>query len=68
MIRASMLATVLAVAMATGPYDDSAGPPLLTAQQKIAATEPLIRSATECIVRAVAANPHYRAERSAAIA
>jgi hypothetical protein len=67
MIRASLLATVVAVAAFAGPYDDTALPPTLTAQQKIAATEPLIRSATECIVRAVAADPRYRAEPAVAI-
>jgi hypothetical protein len=67
MIRASLLATVVAVAAVTGPYDDSGLPPTLTAQQKMAATEPLIRSATECIVRAVAADPRYGAEPAAAI-
>jgi hypothetical protein len=67
MIRASLLATVLAVAAVAGRYDDSAMPPTLTAQQKIAATEPLIRSATECIVRAVVANPRYGTEPTVAV-
>jgi hypothetical protein len=67
MIRASLFGTVLAIAAVTGPYDDSAGPPTLTAQQKMAATAPLIRSATECIVRAVVANPRYGVEPTVAV-
>jgi hypothetical protein len=67
MIRASLFGTVLAIAAVTGPYDDSAGPPTLTAQQKVAATAPLIRSATECIVRAVVANPRYGGEPIVAV-
>ncbi len=31
----------------------------LTPQQKSAVTQPLVRSATECIVRAVVADPRY---------
>ena len=67
MIRASLFGTVLAVAAVTGPYDDSAIPPTLTVAQKMAATAPLIRSATECITRAVVANPRYSAESTIAI-
>jgi len=39
--------------------------PALTAQQKMAATAPLVRSATECIVRAVVADPRYGTEPTA---
>jgi hypothetical protein len=67
MIRASLLVTVLTVAAVTGQFDDSAGPVALSPQQKVAATAPLIRSATECIVRAVVANPRYGAEATPAI-
>jgi hypothetical protein len=56
---------VLTIAVATGPFGASSGPPMLTAQQKMAATAPLVRSATECIVRAVAADPRYGAEPTA---
>jgi hypothetical protein len=62
MILASLLGTALTVAVAAGPFDDTAGPSLLTTQQKMAVTEPLVRSATECIVRAVVANPRYATE------
>jgi hypothetical protein len=67
MIRASLFGTVLAVAAVTGPFDDSAVSPTLTAAQKMAATAPLIRSATECITRAVVANPRYGEEPASAI-
>ena len=45
--------------VATGALDASSGPPTLTAQQKMAATAPLVRSATEYIVRAVVADPRH---------
>jgi len=62
MILTPLFGTVLTVAVATGPFDAPGGPPMLTAQQKVAATAPLVRSATECIVRAVAADPRYGAD------
>jgi hypothetical protein len=67
MIRASLFVTVLALAAVTGSFDDSGIPPPLTAAQKMAATAPLIRSATDCITRAVVANPHYSAGSTVAI-
>jgi|SRR5579864_4140 hypothetical protein len=62
MILTPLFGTVLTVAVATGPFDGPGRPPMLTAQQKVAATAPLVRSATECIVRAVAADPRYGAD------
>ena len=59
MILTTLFGTVLTITVATGPFDASNGPPMLTAQQKMAATAPLVRSATECIVRAVVADPRY---------
>ena len=64
MILTSLFGTVLTVAVATGPFDASSGPPTLSAQQKMAATAPLVRSATECIVRAVVADPRYGADQA----
>ncbi len=56
----------LVVAVATGPLDLSIDPSAhgakLSVQEKMAATEPAIRSATDCITRAVAGDPRYRAE------
>ena len=59
MIVAPLVGAALVVAVATGPLTGPAADANLSAQQKIAATEPLVRSATECIVRAVIADPLY---------
>jgi hypothetical protein len=64
---AVLVGSVLTVAVATGPFDDSGLPPTLTAQQKVAATAPLVRSATECITRAVVADPRYGTEPAPAV-
>ncbi len=52
---ASLFSTALVVAVVTAPLSDS-NP---SAQEKAAATTPLVRSATDCIVRAVIADPRY---------
>lgn len=67
MILASLVGTAITVAAITGSFDDSAAPPTLTVQQKMAVTGPLVRSATECIVRAVVRNPHYGANPAVAL-
>jgi hypothetical protein len=62
MILAPLLGTALVVTVATGPLDDTpgaAGATNLSAQQKSAVMQPLVRSATDCIVRAVVADPRY---------
>jgi hypothetical protein len=59
MIVAPLFGAALAIAVATGPLTDPAGDADLSARQKISATEPLVRSATDCIVRAVTADPRY---------
>jgi hypothetical protein len=59
MLLAPLFGTALIFAVATEPLDNSSGETKLSAQEKFAATEPLVRSATECIVRAVAADPRY---------
>jgi hypothetical protein len=68
MILAPLFGTALIVAVATDPHDfprgETTGDTKLSAQQKMAATEPLVRSATECIVRAVVADPRYDAKPS----
>jgi hypothetical protein len=66
MILASLFSTALIVAVATEPLEAS-GEPKLSAQQKIEATGPLIRSATDCIVRAVVSDPRYAATASAGL-
>jgi hypothetical protein len=65
MLLAPLFGTAMILAVATEPLDNTARTePKLTAQEKFAATEPLVRSATECIVRAVAADPRYGAKTS----
>ena len=59
MIVAPLFGAALTVAVATVPGMDPAGEANLPMQEKVAATEPLVRSATECIVRAVIADPRY---------
>ena len=64
MLAATLLGLSLVVNAAFEPNDlspNSAAKPAqnMSAQQKLAAMRPLIRSATECIVRAVTADPHF---------
>jgi hypothetical protein len=60
MLVAPLFGAALFVAVAADPLRDPTGDANLSMQEKLAATEPLVRSATQCIVRAVATNPHYR--------
>jgi hypothetical protein len=61
MFHASLAAGVFVVAIATNPMPETAGPPAhLSVQQKQAAMQPLVRSATECIARAVSADSHFK--------
>lgn len=64
MILAPLFGTALILAVATDPANDPPASANLTPQQKSAATEPLVRSATDCIVRAVVADPRYGAKPS----
>jgi hypothetical protein len=61
MLLAPLFGTALAVAVATEPLNNAGEATNLTMREKMAATDPLVRSATECIVRAVAADPRYGA-------
>jgi hypothetical protein len=67
MILAPLFGTALVLAVATEPLNDGNSAATLSAQQKSAATEPLVRSATECIVHAVVADPRYGAKPAAEI-
>jgi hypothetical protein len=67
MSLASLVGAVITVSAVIGLLDDSAAPPTLTIQQRMAVTDPLVRSATECIVRAVVRNPHYGADPAVAL-
>ena len=68
MIVAPLLGAALVVSVATSPLTGpAAGEANLTLQQKAAATEPLVRSATDCIVHAVMSDPRFAAEPHAAV-
>jgi hypothetical protein len=68
MIVAPLLGAALVVNVSTSPLTGpAAGEANLTLQQKAAATEPLVRSATDCIVRAVMSDPRFGAEPHAAV-
>ena len=68
MIVAPLLGAALVVSVATSPLNGpAAGEASLTLQQKAAATEPLVRSATDCIVHAVTADPRFAGEPRAAV-
>ncbi|MDE2372683.1 MAG: hypothetical protein KGL96_00490 [Hyphomicrobiales bacterium] len=62
MIVAQIFNATLLVAVATGPALDSGRQASFSAQEKAAATEPLVRSATDCIVHAVVTDPRYGAQ------
>jgi hypothetical protein len=60
MILAPLTGAVLIMSVATGPAVEPKGSVVqMTAQQKNAAVQPLVRSATECIASAVAADPRF---------
>jgi hypothetical protein len=62
MILAPLFGTALVVAVATGPLNDTTHAANLSEQQKSAVTQPLVRSATDCIVHAVVSDPRYGAK------
>ena len=59
MILAPLFGTAMVIAVATGPLNDPMGLDHLSPHAKSAATQTLMKSATDCIVHAVFANPHY---------
>jgi hypothetical protein len=60
MLLAPLAGAVLLMSIATGPAVEPQGSATqMTAQQKNAAMQPLVRSATECIARAVAGDPRF---------
>jgi hypothetical protein len=67
MLLAPLFGTALIVAVAADPGDDVRAQSHLSSHEKLVATEPLIRSATDCIVRAVVANPAYSAKPAMAL-
>lgn len=59
-MKIPLLSVSLAIMAAVGPGSNDHVP--MTAQQKKAALEPLTRRASECVARAVAADPRSRDE------
>ena len=59
MILAPLAAAALVVTVATGPVTEPTALPPMSAQQKSAAMQALVRSATECIARTVIADPRF---------
>jgi hypothetical protein len=58
MILSHLLAATFVAAISTGPLMEQSGP--LSLQQKDAATRVYMRSATDCILRSVAADARFR--------
>src|ERR1700719_3949288 len=66
MFVAPLVGAALLVAVAADPSRDTTGDANLSMQHKAAAPEPLVRSATQCIMRAVTVSP-YRGPTAAQI-
>ena len=67
MFVAPLFGAALVVAVAADPFQGASGDTNRSMREKAAATEPLVQSATRCIVRAVTASPHYRGRVDAKI-
>jgi hypothetical protein len=68
MITAPFVGLSLVVSVATGPITDPTAPgEHLSTQQKNAAVQSYVRTATECVAHAVVANPHYAVTNIAAV-
>jgi hypothetical protein len=65
MLLAPLVGATLLITVATEPLNSAGDPAHLSMQEKMAATEPLVRSATDCIVHAVIADPRYGDDQSA---
>lgn len=59
MLLAPLFSTALVAVVATEPLNAVGSPAHLSMQERMAATEPLVRSATDCIVHAVTDDPRY---------
>jgi hypothetical protein len=60
MLLAPIAGALLVLSIATGPAIESRGSMTqMTTKQKNAAMQPLVRSATECIARAVTGDPRF---------
>jgi hypothetical protein len=60
MILAKIAAATLVISVAAAPATDPTAKLQLSIQQKNAATQAYVRAATDCIARAVAADPRFR--------
>ena len=67
MIFAPFVGLAMVLTVSTGPVTDALVTPHMTPQQKSAAVQPLVRTATECIARSIAADPRYGREGDAAM-
>jgi hypothetical protein len=65
MLLAPLVGTTLLIAVTAESLNNAGNPAHLSMQEKMAATEPLVRSATDCIVHAVIADPRYGDDQSA---
>jgi hypothetical protein len=65
MLLAPLLGATLVLTVAAEPLDNAGNPAQLSRQQKTAVTDPLVRSATDCIVRAVTTDPRYGTKTAA---
>lgn len=59
MILAPLLGASLVFTVAVEPLNNAGEPAHLSLQEKMAATDQLVRSATNCIVHAVVSDPRY---------
>ncbi len=59
MILAPLTAATLLLSIATSPLIEPSALPKMSVQQKNAAVQSLVRSATECIARTVAVDPRF---------
>jgi hypothetical protein len=67
MILAPLFGVALVVNVATEPLTAPLGPVQLSTQQKNSAMEPLVRSATDCIVHAVTTSPGFASASASGI-
>jgi hypothetical protein len=65
MLLAPLLGATLVFTIAAEPLDNAGNPTQQSRQQKTAVTDSLVRSATDCIVRAVTADPRYGTKNAA---
>jgi len=64
---APLFGTTLAFGVAAGALPDSRATAKLSPQERNAVTQPLVRSATDCIVQAVTSDPRFAAIGSSSV-